>query len=128
MTALAPAVDEAVAAIRDQYACHQVHVLPDGSGGATIIVDDISIGTAYRPQATWLGFHVNAAYPASDVYPHYCGLLERSDGQAHGPGITATTWQGRPALQLSRRSNGWNSVLDNAVLKAEKVIRWLKSL
>jgi hypothetical protein len=26
---------------------------------------------------------------------------------------------------LSRRSNGWNPSIDTAVLKAEKVIKWL---
>ena len=28
-------------------------------------------------------------------------------------------------MQLSRRSKGWNPAVDNAALKAEKVITWL---
>jgi hypothetical protein len=55
-------------------------------------------------------------------------VLNRIDGQAHGAGISTTTWQNRPALQLSRRSNGWNPAVDSAALKAEKVITWLAGL
>ena len=125
MTTLTPAVAAAVEAVRAHFASKPVEVTPDGSGGSYVIIADIEVGGHYEPPVTWLGFQVNAAYPASDVYPHYTGKLARADGQQHGPAIQQVTWQDRPAMQLSRRSKGWNPAVDNAALKAEKVITWL---
>jgi hypothetical protein len=96
-----------------------------GAGGAVVIIENVTVGERYRPSSTWLGFQINAAYPDSDVYPHYAGELARVDGQPHGPAIQAMTWNGRPGLQISRRSNRWNPATDNAALKAQKVIQWL---
>jgi len=125
MTQLTAAVAEAVGAIRANFAGHAVEVNPDGAGGALVIVSDVAVGPRYIPAATWLGFHLNAAYPASDVYPHYVGVLARADGRGLGEAITPTTWQGRPGLQLSRRSNRWNPAVDNAANKAERILKWL---
>lgn len=117
-------VDSAIAAVRNQFPGHTCQVEPDGRGGVFLTIDDIAVGKQYDPATTWLGFQVNAAYPHSDVYPHYIGPVRRLDGRAHGPGVQSVTWRGRPALQLSRRSNHWNPTLDNAALKATKVLRW----
>jgi len=127
VTSATPPVDDAVAAVRDQYAGHPVEIVPDGGGGVYVIIDNVDVGERYTPSATWLGFQINAAYPISDVYPLYMGQVDRVDGQVHGEGIQAIEWQGRPALQLSRRSNRWNPRLDTAALKAEKVITWFSS-
>jgi hypothetical protein len=124
VTGLTAAVEDAVAAVRDHFAGHPVEVVPDGSGGAFVIVSDVHIGDQYTPPDTWLGFQINAAYPQSDVYPHYIGRVARRDGHKHGEAIQEVTWQDRTALQLSRRSNRWNPATDNAALKAEKVITW----
>lgn len=124
MTDLVTAVDDTVAAVRAHFAGHPVQVIPDGGGGAFVIVDQVEIGSTYTPDTTWLGFHLNAAYPQSDVYPHYLGPVTRCDGQPLGDAVQSVDWQGRPALQLSRRSNRWNPTIDNAALKAEKVIGW----
>lgn len=128
MSTIVPQVAGAVAAVREHFAGFTVEVVPDGSGGAFVTVEDIPISPRYSPAVTWLGFQINAAYPASDVYPHFCGPITRADGQPHGTGISAATWRDRPALQLSRRSNRWNPAVDNAALKAEKVITWLTGL
>jgi hypothetical protein len=125
VTVLTPAVDRAIGAVRGHFAGQPVEVIPDGAGGAFVIISSIEVGPRYTPTVTWLGFQVNAAYPASDIYPHYTGRLTRTDGRTHGQGFSAVTWQGRQALQLSRRSQGWNPAVDTAVLKAEKVIQWL---
>ena len=127
MTVLTPAVAGAIDAVRGHFAGKPVEVVPDGAGGAFVIVSDIEVGAGYTPAVTWLGFQVNAAYPASDVYPHYTGCLVRTDGRAHGQAIQQVTWQGRDSLQLSRKSNRWNPAVDTAALKAEKVIRWLSA-
>lgn len=124
LTGLAAPVGEAVEAVRGHFADSTVQVLPDGQGGAFLIVNTVRIGALYTPDVTWLGFHLNTAYPSSDVYPHYIARVDRIDGRPHREGIQPVDWQGRPALQLSRRSNRWNPARDNAVLKAEKVTTW----
>lgn len=114
----------AVAAIREHFDGHAVEVLPDGSGGVHVIVDNVFVGDQYSPSTSWLGFQINSAYPRSDVYPHYLARVSRVDGAPHGPAVQPVSWQGRDALQLSRRSNRWNPHLDTAALKAQKVLTW----
>ncbi len=81
----APSVVElAVAAVRDQFAGHPVNTVSDGVGGVFVTIEDIDLGSTYTPNVTWLGFHINAAYPHSDVYPHYIGRVTRLDNQARG--------------------------------------------
>jgi hypothetical protein len=120
-------VEQAVAAVRDQFAGHPVHTVSDGVGGVFVTIGDIDLGPAYTPGLTWLGFHINTAYPHSDVYPHYIGRVTRVDNQAHGVAVQLVDWQNRPALQLSRRSNRWNPATDTAALKVEKVITWFRA-
>jgi hypothetical protein len=124
---LTPAVQGAVDSLRGHFG-QEPEVTPDGSGGAHVVVPIVSVGGRYEPADTWLGFHVSAAYPHSDVYPHYIGRVERCDQQPHCSAVQSVEWQGRQALQLSRRSNGWNSATDTAALKAEKVRAWFTAL
>ncbi|MGW3507055.1 hypothetical protein [Streptomyces sp. NPDC000994] len=100
----------------------------DGTGGVYVLIDQVDVGPIYAPSTTWLGFQLSAAYPDADVYPHYTGLLTRSDGQRHCDAIQQVTWQGRPdqtVLQISRRSNRWNPSVDTAVNKAARILAWL---
>jgi hypothetical protein len=90
---------------------------------AAVIIDDVDFGDHYEPGTTWLGFLIDAAFPQSDIYPYYSGQVSRVDGRSHGEGVQEINWRGRPALQLSRRSNRRNG-FDNAVLKTERVVRW----
>lgn len=117
-------IESAVHAVRSHFADHSVSVTPDGVGGVYVTVEDVAPGSQYLPTTTWLGFHINSAYPQSDVYPHYLGRVVRGDGAQHGPAVQLVMWQGREALQLSRRSSRWNPELDNAALKAQKVLSW----
>jgi hypothetical protein len=127
VTWLLPAVTSGVDAVRAHFTGKPVEVVPDGAGGAFVTVRDVELGSRYTPSRTWLGFQISAAYDSADVYPHYLGVVTRADGQPHGDGVQTVDWQGWPALQLSRRSNGWRPGLDNAALKAEKVITWFTS-
>ena len=124
---VSPAAAVGVAGVRDQFLGHTVTVTADDNGGVFVVVDDVPAGSPYREATTWLGFHINAAYPDSDVYPHFVGPLTRKDEQAHAEGFSATHWRDRPALQLSRRSNRWSAATDTAALKAVKVLTWLAS-
>ncbi|AKJ11581.1 hypothetical protein ABB07_16535 [Streptomyces incarnatus] len=125
MINVAPAIAEAVEAVRAHFAGHSVVVETDGAGGVIVTIDEVIIGPAYTSQSTWLGFQISAAYPDADIYPHYCGVLSRTDGQAHGPAIQHVQWRDRPALQISRRSNHRDPRVDSAALKAERIRRWL---
>jgi hypothetical protein len=125
VTDLLPAVASAVDAVRAHFAGKPVEVVPDGAGGAFVLINGIDVGPRYTPSSTWLGFQISAAYPCADVYPHYVGPLTRVDGQQHGIAIQQVPWRDRPAMQLSRSSKGWKAGVDNAALKAEKVITWL---
>ena len=117
-------IDAAVEGVREQFAGHHLEVIRDTDVGAVVIVEDVHVGSQYEPSRTWLGFRITGAYPHADVYPHYVGRVLRTDGAAHGPAVQSVEWQSRPALQLSRRSNGWNPSLDTAALKAAKVMSW----
>lgn len=121
---LRTAVDWAIDQVREQFVGHPVEATREPGGDAVVIIDDVRIGDQYEPNTTWLGFRISAAYPNADVYPHNIGQVSRLDGAGHGGAIQQVTWQGRPALQLSRRSNGWNPRHDTAALKAAKVLAW----
>lgn len=125
MITFAPAVAEAVEAVRLHFAGHPVEVVTDGAGGAFVTVDGVTVGTSYTSSVTWLGFQISSAYPDADIYPHYTGVLTRTDGQPHGPAIQQVQWQNRPAMQISRRSNRRDASVDNVALKAERIRRWL---
>ena len=121
------AVLDGVAGVREQFPGHTVEVTADGSGGVIVIIEDVPTGGPYVEETTWLGFQISSAYPMADVYPHFVGRLTRADEGAHGEGLSPCQWQGRPALQVSRRSNRWDATVDTAALKAMKVLSWLGS-
>lgn len=125
MISIATAVAEAIEAVRLHFAGHPVEVVPDGTGGAFVTIEQVPIGASYSPSVTWLGFQINAAYPDADVYPHYTGPVVRNDGQPHGPAIQAVPWRDRQAMQISRRSPHRDPAVDSAALKAERIRRWL---
>lgn len=108
----------------------EVTLREDGEGGAYVVVEEVSPGQIYKQPVTWIGFRITFQYPYADVYPLYVRAdLTRTDGKpVVGGGIQANhTFEGRAALQISRRSNRLDPVRDTAVLKAEKVLHWLST-
>lgn len=124
---LTPDVRTAVADIAAAYP--QVSLEPDGDGGAYVVVEAVPLSQTYQQSQTWVGFHITYAYPRADVYPHFVRSdLCRVDGGALGGGTSAGhSFRGRAAVQLSRRSNRLNPAVDTALLKLQKVLRWLNS-
>jgi len=90
-------------------------------------VDPVPLSEIYVQDSTWIGFRITFQYPYADVYPHFVRAdLRRRDGRALGDGISGGhKFVGRPAVQLSRRSNHLNPALDTATLKLAKVLQWL---
>jgi hypothetical protein len=121
-------VAAAVKEIKIAFPKSKVEATEDGEGGAVVVVDPIEPGEIYRQRASWIGFRITFQYPASDVYPHFVrGDLARIDGKGLGEGMSVTTFEGRPAVQISRRSNRLNPATDTAAFKLHKVLAWLRS-
>lgn len=125
---MTPEVAEAVDEIRSSFQESAVDVREDGEGGAVVFVEPVDPGPQYQQRSTWVGFRITFQYPYSDVYPHFVrGDLARVDGAPLGEGTSVTTFEGRPSVQLSRRSNRLNPEADTAVIKLHKVLAWLRS-
>jgi hypothetical protein len=124
-----PQITRAIAELCDAYTETSVTVREDGEGGAYVIVEEVDPGPVYRERVTWIGFHITFQYPYADTYPHYVrGDLSRVDGRGLGEAISQNqTFEGRQAVQISRRSNHLNPQTDTGVLKLQKVLAWLAS-
>ena len=86
------------------------------------------MGCPYVQTEIWLGFHITFQYPYADVYPHFTNAdLARSDGGHLEGGFGTASFQGQPAIQISRRSNRLNPETDTAALKLLKVVTWMKN-
>jgi len=126
---LTPEVQEAICEVLIAYSDNKVTIEPDGQGGAYVVVQELFLGDQYLPSTSWVGFHIGFQYPRSDVYPHFISSdVTRADGRAHGNGFSGPNeWQGRRALQISRRSNRWDPTVDTAVGKLMKVLEWVRT-
>jgi hypothetical protein len=99
----------------------------DGSGGAVLIGTGASLGGVWEQEETWVGFRIPFNYPYADIYPHYVrGDLHRRDRAPLGEAMSVTTFEGRPAVQLSRRSNHRVPGIETALIKLLKVLKWLR--
>lgn len=121
-------VEQAIADIRAAFP-GIVTVREDGEGGAYVIVEEVDPGAPYAQRTTWIGCRITFQYPYADTYPHFVrGDLARADGRALGDGMSQNqTFEGRPAVQISRRSNRMDPTTETAVIKLQKVLTWLAS-
>jgi hypothetical protein len=124
---MTPAVSEAIDEIKAAYPAAVVTSRDDGSGGAFVTVDPVDPGEIYNQRETWIGFQITFQYPYSDVYPLFVRPdLSRVDGQQLGEGMTLASFDNKPAIQISRRSNRLNPESDTAEIKLMKVLEWLR--
>jgi len=123
---MTPEVANAIEEIRKAVPDCPLVAREDGEGGAYVIIDGVPLGPPYVQETTWAGFHITFQYPYSDVYPLFVrGDLSRLDGRPLGDATSQTTYEQRPAIQLSRRSNKRNPEIDTALVKLNKVMHWL---
>jgi hypothetical protein len=122
-----PPVADAVESLRKAFPDAVVDARDDGSGGAYVILDSVTLGSKFVPDKTWMGGHIPPQYPYSDIYPLFIGADVRfASGAPFVAPITANhTFCGRPALQISRRTNRLEPSLQTAPYKFQKVLYWL---
>jgi hypothetical protein len=123
-----PDVERAVKAIRETFDGANMLVEDDGAGGAHVIVEGLDLGPRFNPSKTWLGGHLTAQVPYSDVYPLFVGAEVRwADGRGFSaPLSVGHNFRGRVAIQVSRRSNRRDPKLETPVAKFNKVLHWLR--
>jgi len=123
-----PSISKAIDEVRAAFPDAEISVREEPDGGAVVFVEPVDPGEQYQRRSTWIGFRITFQYPYSDVYPHFVrGDLARADGQPLGEGTSVTTFEGRSAVQISRRSNRLNPATDTAVMKLHKVLTWLRN-
>lgn len=124
---MTPEVAAAIDEIKAAFPNASVEVKEDGDG-VVVLLEPVDPGEPYKQRETWIGFRITFQYPYSDCYPHYVrGDLERVDGTGLGEGMSAGTFEGRTAIQISRRSNKLDPNRDTALLKLHKVLAWLRT-
>ncbi|SRR5260370_32754757 len=121
------AVAGAVESIRMAFPEAVVVADDDGAGGSYVIIDPVTLGQKFLPPTTWIGGHITPQFPYSDIYPIFIAAeVHRSSGAAFVPPITSGHFfRGRPALQISRRTNRLDPALQSAASKFQKVLYWL---
>ena len=124
------AVANAIEELERAFPSSTVRSREDGHGGAYVIVEDVAIGSRYRPSSTWVGGHIPALYPYADIYPIFIGdNVRRADGVAFEPPVTpGARFLERPAIQISRRNSRMQHQPQTAVAKFVKVLHFLEQL
>lgn len=125
---MAPEVERAVEAIRCSFEGATVTVEEDGAGGAYVFIEPVDLGARFSPSTTWVGGHLTAQTPYSDVYPVFMGAnVAWANSRAFSAPVTAGhTFRGRAAIQVSRRANKRDPKFEPPVAKFNKVLHWLR--
>jgi len=123
-------VSGAIEELKRQFTGASLTVRDDGQGGAYVVLEPVSLGPRYRPASTWLGFHIPAQYPYADIYPVFIGAeCQRIDGVGFTPPVTlGYQFEGRDAIQVSRRSGAAQNGAQKAAGKILKILDFLDKL
>ena len=122
------AVEEVVEHLREEFPDATVTFTPDGGGGGSVLIEPIQI-PGCTPASTWVGANLGALVPFADVYPLFIGPdVTRLDGRALSGPLSASTFAGRPALQVSRATRTLVATPHAAALKFRKVLDFVKEL
>lgn len=123
-------VSAAIEELKRQFDEATFIVIEDGQGGARIIMEPVSIGNRYSPASTWFGFHIPAQYPYADIYPVFMGAdVTRADGVPFAAPVTnGHNFEGRSAIQISRRNAAAETGSQKATAKILKVLDFMEQL
>jgi hypothetical protein len=123
-------VSTAIEELKRQFAASALTVREDGQGGAYVLMESIDLGARYQPSTTWIGFQIPAQYPYADIYPIFISAdIARADGTGFQAPVTpGHQFEGRAAIQISRRSAAAQSGSQKAVAKILKILDFLERL
>ncbi|MDA8172838.1 MAG: hypothetical protein M0Z48_13535 [Nitrospiraceae bacterium] len=123
-------ISGAIEELKRQFSASSFGVREDGQGGAYVVIEPVILGPKYRPESTWVGFHIPGQYPYADIYPVFIGEnVVRADGIAFVAPLTrGHRFEGRPAIQISRRNSAAQTVSQKASAKILKVLDYLEKL
>jgi hypothetical protein len=123
-------VSSGIEELKRQFSSASFAVREDGQGGAYVVIDPVLLGPKYRPETTWIGFHIPPQYPYADIYPVFIGgNVVRANGVAFTPPVTpGHQFEGRPAIQVSRRNSAAQGGLQKVGSKILKVLDFLEKM
>ena len=123
-------VSAGIEELKRQFNASSFTVREDEQGGAHVVMEPITLGPKYRPADTWVGFHIPAQYPYADIYPVFIGgNVVRADGTPFSAPVTpGHNFEGRPAIQISRRNTAAQSGMQKVGAKILKVLTFLENL
>jgi hypothetical protein len=126
---MTPTVAAALEGLKKAFPNANVTVLrEDGNGGAFVAIDGVELSSKFSPVKTWFGAQLPSSLPYADIYPLFMGAdVKRADGVALTGPLAGLTWEGRQAIQVSRRNNRMVGG-QSAVAKFVKVIDFVRSL
>ena len=123
-------VSTSIEELKNQFKESKLTIREDGQGGAYVLLNPVSLSEKFFPNNTWMGFQIPAQYPYADIYPVFIGSeIRRKDGlPLSGPITPGHHFEGRTALQVSRRNGSAQSGLQKAPWKILKVLDFLEKL
>jgi hypothetical protein len=123
-------VSSGIEELKRQFYGSTLTIREDGQGGAYVLMEPVLLGPRFRPASTWIGFQIPAQYPYADIYPVFIGAeVARVDGVPFTTPVTrGHHFEGRPAIQVSRRNSTAQSGLQRVSTKVLKVLDFLEKL
>ena len=123
-------VSKGIEELKRQFSGLPFAISEDDQGGAYVVIDGVSLSARFNPQKTWVGFQITAQYPYAEIYPVFIDAgVARADGIAFVPPVTAGhQFQGRNAIQVSRRNGAASNSAQKATSKILKVLDFLEKL
>lgn len=123
-------VSSGIEELKRQFDGSSLTVREDGQGGAYVLMEPVALGPKFRPASTWVGFQIPAQYPYSDIYPVFIGgEVVRADGTGFAVPVTpGHRFEGRPAIQVSRRNSAAQSGMQTVSAKILKILDFLEKL
>jgi hypothetical protein len=123
-------VSKGIEELKCQFSSSMFTVAEDNQGGAYVFIENVPLGPRYSPDHTWLGFQIPAQYPYADIYPVFVGAeINRVDGVPFAAPVTrGHNFQGRPAIQVSRRYGAAQNGSQKATAKILKILDFLEKL
>jgi len=120
-------VSKGIEELKCQFSSSTFTIAEDNQGGAHVIIENVPLGSRYRPDHTWMGFHIPAQYPYADIYPVFVGAeINRVDSVPFVAPVTrGHQFQRRPAIQVSRRNGAAQNGSQKVTAKILKILDFL---